>query len=290
MLNLVQPAVTRQIKTLEDELGVALFVRTRHGMALTSAGEIFLDHARSALHEMKRARSEIAPLTGDVSGLVSVGMPESLLDLVVPALERSVAERHPGVELRVMSGFSGYLQAWLDKRVIDIAVLYNLSDSPAMQVKPLLVDRLWAVAPAGERLLPTEEVRWERVLSGPLILPIPGHGLRALIDKALSEVPIEAEIALETNSMSVQKQMVLAGRGWTILPGASVARDIQEGRLSGSPLDEPSLSQSVVIGLPRRARIPRAVTAVNSELLRVACELVASGRWPSAALLVPPKA
>ncbi|MDQ0029064.1 LysR family transcriptional regulator [Arthrobacter bambusae] len=289
MLHIVQPAVTRQIKTLEDELGVVLFDRTRQGMVLTSAGEVFLLRARRALQEMERARTELTPQTGDVTGLVSVGVLESLLDVIVPPLASSVAKRFPGVELRIMSGFSGYLQKWLDDGVVDIAVLYNLADTPAMRVKPLLSERLWAVAPADAGLLPAEPVTWDRVLRGPLILPILGHGLRTLIDKARFDIPIEPKISLETNSMSVQKQMVLAGRGWTILPGAGVARDIQEGTLSGAPLAEPRLSRSVVVGLQRAARIPRAVEAVNAELLRVSRNLVVSGAWPSATLVDAPK-
>ena len=77
--------------------------------------------------------------------------------------------------------------------------------------------------------------------------------------------------------MSVQKQMVLAGRGWTILPGAGVARDVQEGRLSGAPLSTPSLSRSVVVALQRTNRISRAVQAVNLDLLSVSRDLVVSG-------------
>jgi LysR family nitrogen assimilation transcriptional regulator len=285
MLHIVQPAVTRQIRTLEDELGVMLFERTRQGMVLTCAGDVFLSHARRALQEMERARTDLAPNTGEITGVVSVGVLESLLDVIVPPLASSVSARFPGLELRVMSGFSGYLQNWLDDGIVDIAVLYNLADTPAMRVKPLLSERLWAVAPASAGLLPAEEVTWERVLSGPLILPILGHGLRTLIDRARFDIPIEPNISLETNSMNVQKQMVLAGRGWSILPGAGVAKDIREGRLSGAPLAEPSLSRSVVVGLPRTPRIPRAVEAVNSILLQVSRDLVLSGEWPSATLV-----
>ena len=117
MLHIVQPAVTRQIKALEDELGVVLFDRTRHGMVLTPAGDVFLTHARRALLSLERARTELTPQSGEVTGLVTLGVLESLLDVIVPPLVASVASKFPGIELRVMSGFSGYLQKWLDDGV-----------------------------------------------------------------------------------------------------------------------------------------------------------------------------
>jgi len=288
MLHLVQPAVTRQIQTLENELGVTLFERSRHGMLLTSAGEVFLVRARRALQELERARSELTPALGDVKGLVSVGVLESLLDLIVPPLVDSVAERYPRVKLQVLAGFSGYLKEWLDDGIVDVALLYNLADTPAIRTEPLLSELLWAVAPPEAGLLPTEPVTWRRVLGESLILPIVGHGLRTLIDKVWVDIPSEPKIALETNSMSVQKQMVLTGRGWTILPAAGVARDVQQGKFSGAPLTEPSLSRAVIVGLPRTNRIPRAVEAVAAELLRVARRMVLSGEWPSATLVDAP--
>ena len=285
LLHLVQPAVTRQIKTLEDELGVVLFDRTRQGMVLTPAGEVFLAHARRALQEVERARSELAPAPGEVTGLVSVGVLESLLDLIVPTFVDSIAEKYPGVQLHLLSGVSRDLQRWLDDGIVDVALLYNVADTTAMRVTPLLNELLWAVAPPNAGLLPTTPCTWQQVLQEPLILPIAGHGLRTLIDKARVEIPLEPRIVVETNTMSVQKQMVLAGRGWAILPAAGVARDVQQGRLSGAPLSEPSVARSVVIGLARTARVPRAVEAVATDLLNVSRRLVLTGEWPSATLM-----
>ena len=284
VLHIVQPAVTRQIKTLEDELGVVLFDRTRHGMVLTPSGELLLGHARRALHELEVARAELSPVAGEVTGTVSVGVLESLLDLFVPALVDAVSKRFPGVQLRILSGFSGYLQEWLDDGLVDVALLYNLSDTPAVRVEPLLTERLWVAAPASAGLDPTEEVPWSLVLQQPIILPTLGHGLRSLIDEARSSIDVKPNLVLETNSMVVQKQLVRQERGWTILPSAGVARDVQRGALSGAPLVDPTVTRSVVVGLPRTARIPRAVEAVATEVLRVGRDLVRSGEWPSAML------
>lgn len=288
LLHLVQPAVTRQIRTLEQELRVALFERTRQGMILTPAGEVMVDRARRALQELERATAQIRPAPGQVTGIVSVGVLDSLVDLVSQPLATAVREKHPGIKLRILTGYSGYLQQWLDSGDLDLALLYNLAGTPSLAVVPLLEERLWAIAPPDAELQPNEPVAWEQLLAHPLVLPISGHGLRALIDQARSAIRVKPNIAIETNSMHLQKQMVLAGYGWTVLPAAGVATDVAADVLSGAPLISPESTRSVVLGLPRAARIPAPVEVVATELTRLVVHLVRSGTWPSATLAESP--
>ncbi|HEY6933121.1 MAG TPA: LysR family transcriptional regulator [Marmoricola sp.] len=284
LLHVVQPAVTRQIRLLEEEVGVPLFERTRQGMVPTEAGTLLVERARRALAELERARAEIRPGPGEVSGIVSVGVLESVMDLLAMRLVEAVGERHPGIRLRLVTAYSGHLQQWLDDGEVDLSLLYNLTETPSLSVVPLLEERLWAVAPPAAALNPKRPVRWARLLRAPLVLPVSGHGLRVLFDQARSEVRAEPEIAIETNSMHLQKQLVAAGAGWTVLPAAGVAADVAAGLFSGAPLRDPEVTRSVVIGLPRGGRPSPAVAAVAAELAGLVRVLVRSRAWPSARL------
>jgi LysR family nitrogen assimilation transcriptional regulator len=284
LLHLVQPAVTRQIRTLEEEIGVPLFDRTRQGMVPTAAGEVLVERARRALQELERARAEIRPDPQEVAGIVAVGVLESVMGLVVRPLAAAVADRWPGIDLRIVTAYSGHLQQWLDVGDVDLSLLYDLAETPSLAVHPLLQERLWVVAPPDAGMTPDRAMPWEEVLRHPLVLPVPGHGLRALIDRARSSTPTDPRITIETNSMALQKELVLAGYGWTVLPAAGVAADVAAGRLSGAPLSEPEVSRSVVVGLQRGARTPPPVEAVATELVRLIRSLVRSGAWPSARL------
>jgi DNA-binding transcriptional LysR family regulator len=279
LLHLVQPAVTRQIRTLEEEVGAPLFDRTRQGMTLTPAGELLVERARRALHELELARTEIRSSgRGELTGIVRVGLLESTLDVLAEPLATAVARRHPGIELRVLTAYSGYLRDWLDSGDIDMSLLYDLDDSASLTVIPLLRDPLWAVAPPGAGLSPSSPVPWEKVLAQPLVLPVAGHGLRALIDQARSQAPpgqsAETRVAMQTNSMHLQKKLVLAGHGWTVLPAAGVTGDVAAGTLSGAPVTAPEMVRSVVLGLRRGRRVPAPVDVVASELTRLARELL----------------
>lgn len=281
LLHVVQPAVTRQVRTLEEELGVALFSRTRHGMTLTAEGELLVERARRALAELEQARLEISPDHSAASGMVRVGLLESVTSVLAEPLTAALASRYPGIELRVMTGYSGHLQQWLERGDLDLSLLYDLAGSPPAAAVPLLHEQLWAAAPPDAGLAPGTPVSWARLLDHPLVLPVPGHGLRTLVDAAVASLAAVPRLAVQVNSMELQKRLVLGGHGWTVLPASGVAGDITAGRLSGAPLAAPEVSRSVVLARRPSARTPAPVLAVAAELRQLTGDLVGSGAWPA---------
>jgi LysR family nitrogen assimilation transcriptional regulator len=284
LLHLVQPAVTRQIRALEHELGVPLFDRTHQGMRPTKAGVSLADRARRALTELDRARAELTPATGAITGIVTVGLLESAAELLAEPLVRAVLRDHSGIELRVQTAYSGHLQQWLDDGDLDLSLLYNLTGSPSLNATSLVREQLWAVAPADCGLDPKEPVRFAEVAAHPIIMPSPGHGLHALITGAARRAGTELDVAIQTNSMSLQKQLVRSGQGWTILPAVGIAGDLDGSTLSAAPLCAPEVRRSIVLGTPRSGRVPAAVEVVGRALVDQIRAAVHGGRWPSAVL------
>lgn len=284
LLHVVQPAVTRQIRALEQELGVELFERTRHGMRLTKAGEVMVDRARRALLELERARAEIRPTPGQVIGVVQVGLLESTAELIAEPLVSALAQAHPGIQLHVITGYSGHLQRWLDDGDLDLSLLYNLASTPALHVQPLADERLWAVAPADAGLMPERPVSVAEAASHPMVMPAAGHGLSAVLDTAFASAGVTAEVSVRTNSMQLQKLFVQAGLGWTILPGVGIAIDHRSGLISAAPLYEPEVRRSIVIGMRRTGRPSAATDVVAAELTNQVRMAVQNGTWPASAL------
>ncbi|WP_064457249.1 LysR family transcriptional regulator [Streptomyces hygroscopicus] len=282
LLHLVQPAVTRQIRTLEQELGVPLFERTAQGMRPTGAGAIMVDRARRALGELERARAEVRPAPGAVAGIVTIGLLESTSDLLAEPLVSAIAHHHPGVRLRLMTAYSGHLQQWLDDGDLDLTLLYNLDSTPSLSARPLVRERLWAVAPASAGLCVDRPVPFAEVAGHPLVMPASGHALRSLIDAAAVRAGVDLEVVVQTNSMRLQKRLVLAGQGWTVLPGLGAAEEVTRGTISAAPLSQPDVWRSIVLAAPRFGRTPPAVDVVAQELVRQVNLAVAQGRWPSA--------
>jgi LysR family transcriptional regulator, nitrogen assimilation regulatory protein len=285
VLHLVQPAVSRQIKLLEDELGAPLFERTRQGMRLTDDGQVLLDHARRALNELERARAEIRPLSGELRGLVTLGLSPSIAEPIAEALMRRLAAEHPAVQLRLSVGYTRHLADWLDAADIDLAVIYEVRPSSAVEVRPLLDEALWVVGPPGSGLSPDRPVRFADVHEHVRIQSNPTHAMRRMLERVAADEKIRLTVAVETNSMNVQQRLVAAGMGYTVLPGIAVAHDVERGRLAGAPLLDAGLRRRLQMALPGTRRLGYAVRGVAEILIEEMRDSVESGTWPSATWL-----
>lgn len=282
LLNIVQPAVTRQLRLLEEDIGTALFTRSRHGMELTDAGKTLLEYARRVLNEIDRARAELHPSNGVVGGIVTIGLLPSTCDLLSSALVAAVATNYPGIRMRISMGYAGHLQQWLETGEVDAALLYDLNQTSLIQVQPLLEESLWAVGLPESGLRQDVPVTLWELAAHPLILPSPSHGLRTLVDHASSLMGLPLSIVAETNAVGVQKSLVFSGLGRTILPSIAVVEDVARGMLAAAPLTEPSLLRKIVLALPSNRVTTMPVRSVVALLVDTMRGAVQRGDWPAA--------
>ncbi|KWN65991.1 LysR substrate-binding domain-containing protein [Burkholderia stagnalis] len=282
VLHIVQPAVSRQLKLLEEDVGIALFERGRYGMELTESGEILAEHARRALLELDRARAEIQPSDARISGVVTIGLLPSTADLLAGPLLTSVKARHPSVSLRVSVGYAGHLRDWLESGEIDATLLYNPKATPTIQVQPLLGESLCVVGPRSSDLSPDRPLTLADIATWPMVLPSAPHGIRNMLEQARPGAGATLDVVAETNAMSVQKSLVARAHGFTILPSIAVTEDIARDELRAAPLSDPGLQRTIVLALPNTRRIAAAVRAVTALLVDEMRGAVERGDWPSA--------
>jgi DNA-binding transcriptional LysR family regulator len=279
VLHLVQPAVSRQIRLLEQDLGAPLFVRERHGMVLTEAGRALVGYARRAMLELDRARAEIAGATRGIGGLVTLGLLPSTIDILSGPLVSSLAASHPGIHIRLAMGYAGTLLGWLQSGEIDAALLYGAERSAHIEMRPLIEEPLWVIGPRQAKLRRSRPVPLASLIGRPLVLPSAPHGIRSLVDHACAVSKVAITIAAETNALSVQRSLVLGGHGLTILPPIAVADDLRSGRLSGAPLAEPAIHRTIVLALPTDRPTGPHVRCVVDLLVAGARHAVEGGTW-----------
>jgi len=280
VLHLVQPAVSRQLRLLEEDIGTPLFERERHGMVLTEAGQALVGYARRAMLELDRARVEISgTAAGAVSGLVTLGLLPSTIDMLSSPLVSAIAKAYPGIRIRLAMGYAGTLLRWLESGEVDAALLYGAERSAAIQTVPLIEEPLWVIGPSDAKLRGDKPVPLAWLSGKTLVLPSAPHGIRTLVEHACSVSKVTLQISAETNALSVQRALVLGGHGLTILPPIAVAEELRTRQLSGAPLADPPIVRTIVLALPAMRPTAQHVRCAVEMLMQEAQRAIDSGAW-----------
>ncbi|MGF6601186.1 LysR family nitrogen assimilation transcriptional regulator [Paraburkholderia sp. GAS448] len=287
LLHIVQPAVSRQLKLLEDDVGAPLFERDRRGMQLTEAGHILLDRARRALRELESAQQEIRPTPGLVSGAVSLGLLPSSCELLTAPLVGALQRAFPQIRVSLSVGYTDHLQRWLESGEIDAALLYDPAASPALDVKPLVEESLSLVGLASICLSDDYPVSVAALGEAPLVLPSAPHRLRSLVEHACAVAGVEITFAAETNALSVQKALVAQGYGATVMPRVAVQQEIERGVFSAARIDGEAFLRRIYLAIPTTRRSSTAVRCATTVLQNCVREIACSGEWEGARWIGP---
>lgn len=268
-LSLSQPLLTRQIQSLEKELGFNLFRRTGRGVELTPEGLVFEGYAREMLTTHQAALTAIQTTHQTQAQPVTVGLPASLASVVAVGLVKDFKAQYPQHPLKILEGFSGHISEWLSDGRIDVAVLYNTKSAAFSSIKtdPLLEDRLVLVGPAQNTLqLPKGPVSIRALANIPLILPSGEHGVRVLVDRALAEKGLKPTILVEIDSLYSSLVMVESGLGCTVVSYPCIRRWVDSGRVEYRPLVEPEITRKLVTAIAPNRPTTRPVRAFASLL------------------------
>lgn len=244
-LGFTQPAVTQQIRALEDQLGdVRLFRRAGKHMVLTRVGEELLAHAREIVGLAERAERHIMGLQGHVSGRIVLGCAPSTGERLLPALMAACHGVHESVQFAVEVGPADRLLPWLTERVVHAIVIDEHPRRRSLDVLALGHERIVCIAARGHALLSGSPPEVGMLRDVPLILPQRGTALRRAIEDALrrragpgSSLPI----VLETDSATLAAQAAADGLGIAFVPQqrAPKSRDIGIVDVAGLQLEQP---------------------------------------------------
>src|SRR5712691_1527085 len=179
-----QPALSHQIRLLEQELGVELFERSRSGVRLTEAGEIFLLRARRALAEVDAAREEIAALRGLASGRLVIGAMQALGGLDLPRLLAAFHAAHPGIDVSLREDSTREMFTMAVRGEIDLAIAaLDVEQPPGLEVLPLVREPVLAAVPAAHHLASLGAIAVRQLSHEAFVFFKEGSGLRAISER-----------------------------------------------------------------------------------------------------------
>jgi DNA-binding transcriptional LysR family regulator len=266
-LSYVQSALSVSIQSLERELGVRLFDRTTHQVALTDAGEALLPSARQTLASVEQTRDVVASLKGVLRGTLRIGIMQSFTFLDVADLLGRFHRLHPDVEIQLKPSAGGSLALLEDLKRgdVDLAFVSVTGDPSGVSTTELGVEDLHLVGAAPQ--LPSRRARVElsQLAEAPFIDFPTGWGVRAAIDHAFAAAGVSRRVTIEVADVNTCLQLIGAGLGVALLPQSLLRDDdrLQMRRLASR------LTWRVVMAVPSNRPI-RAAARAFAELVGTA--------------------
>jgi DNA-binding transcriptional LysR family regulator len=278
-LRIAQPSLSRQMRLLEEELGVALFTRGYRGMQLTEAGETLRHKIAGPLRQVGHALYEIRSLPSDTEGTVVFGMPASVALLLGPVLLRRVNAQTPKIRLQIVEAPSGHLLAMMKRGELDAAVLYG--PTPAgLNAARLLDDELVLVTGRGSSR--ANDIDFRKLVDFVLVLPSESQGLRVAIDGIAAKMRTKLRIELQIDSLQLIKSTLAAGGFHSVLPRSSIVTEIEAGSLQAASIRNPTPTRQLFLTMQSEAESPRAIFQIEQFAREEAAALVTSGTWVQA--------
>ncbi|MDR5761189.1 LysR family transcriptional regulator [Caballeronia sp. LZ035] len=267
-LNLSQPALTVQIRRLEEAVGARLFDRNSRNVALTPTGRELLPLLRKSLNDMENVLRDARALGEGGSGTIRLACLPTFAASMLPELIISMKREVPRVAFQIRDVVASAVNALVRSEEADIGLTGGEVADPLLEVLHAGVDRLVAVCPRGHALARKRRIGPADLAREPLVLTAPGTSVRAVVDAALSATGETLEIACEPTYMMTAVAMVRGGLGVTILP--ETAREVRaEPGLVVKAIDDPAFVRPVAL-IRKKGRTLPAVTERFVERLRAA--------------------
>jgi DNA-binding transcriptional LysR family regulator len=257
--HVAQPALSQQIKRLEDEIGVTLVERTTRQVTITHAGQLLVARARRILGEIDAATAELGALKGMESGHVTVGTMHTMgpVDVAIPLA--IFHGRHPGIELTVREQSSEELAEMLRDDTLDLAFLSVTErvESHGLGLHQLVSEELVAVLPGDHRFASRRKLRMAELEDEEFISYREGARLRELLVAAGRHAGFQPQIKLESNESGRIRRLVARGMGVAILPRSDAVAPGAE--VAVVALVDPELSRDITLAWRQDRRHPPAV-------------------------------
>lgn len=259
-LNVAQPALGLQIRSLEHEFGADLLVRTPRGAYPTASGEVVLSWAREMLERTDQIRQNVRELEGNRAvPSVTVGLTPSLTVLLVrPILEGTVESN---IKVKFVEGSSQSVAEWVGAGKIDFGLAFGATETSQVQSVAVLQERLFYVTAAGDGHSP---IALAEVLGQPLAVPDEQNSIRNMIESAARSIDMPVIGKYEVSSLQAAREIARSGMAGAITPFGGLEADQKSGELSVRLITEPHVER-ILYMLRKSDSLPSAgeVTLAN---------------------------
>ncbi|HLK33338.1 MAG TPA: LysR substrate-binding domain-containing protein, partial [Terriglobales bacterium] len=264
-----QPAVSAQIKQLEQEYGEKLLDRVGKTVRLTPAGEVLLEYARNLLNLRDESLRAVADQGSAPRGILMIGANEATCLYVLPEYFAEYNRLYPGVQISIYRNFTYKIVEKLENGAIDVGIVSLPVKSPSLKVQPIFRDQLMVMVGREHPLSRRDVLAVRDIAKEPLLFPKTGH-TRRMLDKIFRPFSADLQVRMELPSIGMIKSFVAAGLGISLI-SASFARDeVRAGLVKLIPLEDAELWRELGLAYRRDRTLPRATTAFITTVRQLA--------------------
>jgi LysR family transcriptional regulator, transcriptional activator of the cysJI operon len=238
-LYLTQPAITQQIKALEEDLGVQLFDRTGTRVELTAAGLLLLRYVRQIDKLLGRAEQEIAALQGKQGGELRIGASTTISQYLLPRMLRQFRKEHPEIRLAVRSGNTEHIVDALIEQTVSLGLIEGPAHRRDVRTEPFLDDELVLIVPGSHEWADQASLSCEDLRGAPLLMRERGSGSRRVIESALVAGGLKLKslnVTMELDSTEAIKSAVESGLGIGFVSRLAITNEVRLGLLKIVPV------------------------------------------------------
>jgi LysR family transcriptional regulator, nitrogen assimilation regulatory protein len=253
VLDIAQPALSRQVRALEAELREVLLLRNGRGVKLTDAGQRLLEHGHGILQLVAAAHHDLSARRDEPVGEIVVGLPPSLARrLTLPLIETFRAEL-PKARVAIIEGFSVHIAEWLCSGRVDLGLVYNPEPLPTIEITPVLIERLCLIG--AHFAQPRTSVPLKDLPNYPLVMPQREHVFRKLMESQAALAGVRLNVAWEVSSVPAILDLVRGGHGYAALTQTAIRSDSnRDPPLSVIPISDPEIKSTLCLAQSAQKR------------------------------------
>jgi len=241
-LHMTQPAVTFQVRQLEEYFNTRLFDRTHNRITLTEVGEHVYEYTEKIFDLYTQMENAVKEMTGNINGVLMIGASTTIAEYMLPVLLGDFKNKYPEVKIRLKVSNTDEIVSMVENNVIDLGVVEGPVSNKSLTVELCRMDQLVAIVPPSHPLAEVGEVSVSELASYPYISREEGSGTREVIAEYFSQAGLsmyDLNIVMELGSSEAIKGAVTSGMGVSILSRAAIQKDLQLGSLKEVALNPP---------------------------------------------------
>ena len=234
-LFITQPAVTKHIKELEEQLGAALFTRNGSNITLTSPGQIVLKYAERIFEQYAELENELATASDSAKGNIRIGASTTLTQYILPKILALFRKTYPSIHFSFTTGNSEFIEQQVTSNKIDIAIVEGNSHHPQITYEPFAKDEIVLVTRTSGKLAQKGEIKPAQLTNIPLVLREQGSGTLDVIYKALKKSgirPKDLTIEIQLANTESIKQYVMNSDSAAFVSIHAIVKELQQKELS----------------------------------------------------------